>query len=134
MWLAIEITAIIAECFFALNFNSGYFKMKDNKYVYCKIIGGTVILSLWDYLSTLIIKNEFFAMSGFAMIVLAFSSLFLKKSFFEKFIIALISYSLFYLINLPVLYVFSYIFNQSVQYMTSAKGIERIIILFFTKI
>lgn len=56
MWLAIEITAIIAECFFALNFNSGYFKMKDNKYVYCKIIGGTVILSLWDYLSTLIIK------------------------------------------------------------------------------
>jgi len=133
MWLAIEITAIIAECFFALNFNSGYFKMKDNKYVYCKIIGGTVILSLWDYLSTLIIKNEFFAMSGFALIVLAFSSLFLKKSFFEKFIIALISYSLFYLINLPVLYVFSYIFNQSVQYMTSAKGIERIIILFLTK-
>lgn len=133
MWLAIEITAIIAECFLALNFNSGYFKMKDNKFVYWKIIGGTVILSLWDYLSTLIIKNEFFAMSGFALIVLAFSSLFLKKSFFEKFIIALISYSLFYLINLPVLYIFSYIFNQSVQYMTSAKGIERIIILFLTK-
>ena len=72
MWLAIEIIAIITECFLALNFNSGYFKMKDNKYVHWKIIGGTVILSLWDYLSTMIIKNEFFAMSGFALIVLDF--------------------------------------------------------------
>jgi signal transduction histidine kinase len=133
MWLVTEIIAIITECFLSLNFNIGYFKMKDTNYVYWKILGGTVVLSLWDYLSTMIIKNEFFAMSGFALIVLAFSSLFLKKSFFEKLIIAVISYSLFYLINLPVLYIFSYIFNQSVQYMTSANGIERIIILLLTK-
>ena len=46
---------------------------------------------------------------------------------------AVISCTLFYLINLPILYVFSFIFNQSVQYMTSAEGIERIIILFLTK-
>ena len=43
------------------------------------------------------------------------------------------SCTLFYLINLPVLYIISHIFNQSVQYMTSAEGIERIIILFLTK-
>lgn len=133
MWSIIEIIAVLVECFFAINFNVGYFKMKDNKYICLKILGGTIILSLWDYFGTLIAKNEFFSMIGFVMILLIFSSLFLKKSYFEKFIISVISCTLFYLINLPVLYIISYIFQQSIQDMISAKGIERIIILFLTK-
>ena len=133
MWLTIEIIAIIVECFLAINFNVGYFRMKNNNYISLKILGGTIILSLWDYLGTLLVKNEFIAMSGFAIILLTFSTLFLKKQFFEKFILAIMSCTLFYLINLPVLYIISHIFNQSVQYMTSAEGIERIIILFLTK-
>lgn len=133
IWSIIEIVAVLVECFFAINFNVGYFKMKDNKYIRLKILGGTIILSLWDYFGTLIAKNEFFSMIGFVMILLIFSSLFLKKSYFEKFIIAIISCTLFYLINLPVIYIISYIFQQPIQDMISAKGIERIIILFFTK-
>lgn len=133
MWSIIEIIAVLVECFFAINFNVGYFKMKDNKYIHLKILGGTIILSLWDYFGTLIAKNEFFSMIGFVMILLIFSSLFLKKSYFEKFIISVISCTLFYLINLPVLYIISYIFQQPIQDMISAKGIERIIILFLTK-
>ncbi len=133
MWQTIEVSAIIVECFLAIYFNVNYFKMKDNKYVFFKIFVGTLILSLWDYFGTLIVKSEFLSMGGFALLLLVFSSLYLNNTFFEKIIMAVISCTLFYLINLPILYVFSFIFNQSVQYMTSAEGIERIIILFLTK-
>ncbi len=133
MWTIIEIIAIIAESFLALIFNVGYFTMKDNKYYYLKIIGGTVILSLWNYFGTMLIKMEFLAMSGFAVTLFIFSLLYLKGSAFEKFIIAVISCTLFYLINLPILYVFSYLFNQKAYDMTIAKGTGRIIILFLTK-
>ena len=133
MWTIIEIITIIAESFLALIFNVGYFTMKDNKYYYLKIIGGTVILSLWNYFGTMLIKMEFLAMSGFAVILFIFSLLYLKNSAFEKFIIAVISCTLFYLINLPILYVFSYLFNQKAYDMTIAKGTGRIIILFLTK-
>ena len=127
MWQTIEVSAIIVECFLAIYFNVNYFKMKDNKYVFFKIFVGTLILSLWDYFGTLIVKSEFLSMGGFALLLLVFSSLYLNNTFFEKIIMAVISCTLFYLINLPILYVFSFIFNQSVQYMTSAEGIERII-------
>lgn len=133
MWTIIEIIAIIAESFLALIFNVGYFTMKDNKYYYLKIIGGTVILSLWNYFGTMLIKMESLAMSGFSVILFIFSLLYLKGSAFEKFIIAVISCTLFYLINLPILYVFSYLFNQKAYDMTIAKGTGRIIILFLTK-
>lgn len=133
IWSAIEIIAVIAECFLAINFNVGYFKMKNEKYSRLKILGGTFALSSWDYINSLIVKSELSTMIGFTTILLIFSSLFLKRSFFENLIVAVISYTLFYLINLPCLYIFSYIFQQSVQDMTSAKGIERITILFLTK-
>lgn len=133
MWITIELIAIVAESFLALIFNVGYFKMKDRKYYYLKIFGGTFFLSLWNYIGTMIIKMEFIAMSGFAIILFIFSLLYLKNSAFEKFIIALISCTLFYLINLPVLYLFSRLFNQEAHDMTIAKGIGRIVILFMTK-
>jgi signal transduction histidine kinase len=133
IWTIIEIIAIIAESFLALSFNVGYFRMKSDKYYYLKILGGTIILSLWDYFGTMLVKTEFLAMSGFAAILFVFSLLFLKDSAFEKFIIAVISCTLFYLINLPILYAFSFIYNQAVYDITLAKGIERIVILFLTK-
>ena len=133
MWITIELIAIVAESFLALIFNVSYFKMKDRKYYYLKIFGGTFFLSLWNYIGTMIIKMEFIAMSGFAIILFIFSLLYLKNSAFEKFIIALISCTLFYLINLPILYLFSRLFNQEAHDMTIAKGIGRIVILFMTK-
>ncbi len=133
IWMIIEITAIVAESFLALAFNIEYFRMKDNKYYYLKIIVGTLILSLWDYFGTILVKIEFLAMSGFAFILFFFSLLYLKNSAFEKLIIAIISCTLFYFINLPVLYLFSYLFNQSAYDVTIAKGTERIVILFLTK-
>ena len=98
MWTIIEIIAIVAESFLALAFNIGYFKLMDNKYYYLKILGGTITLSLWDYFGTMLVKTEFLAMSGFAAILFLFSLLYLKKSAFEKFIVAIISCTLFYLI------------------------------------
>lgn len=133
IWTIIEIIAIIAESFLALAFNIGYFKLKDNKYYYLKILGGTIALSLWDYFGTMLVKTEVLAMSGFAVILFLFSLLYLKNSAFEKFIIAIIGCTLFYLINLPILYLFSYIFNQTAHDMTVAQGTERIVILFLTK-
>lgn len=133
IWTIIEIIAIIAESFLALAFNIGYFKLKDNKYSYLKILGGTIALSLWDYFGTMLVKTEVLAMSGFAVILFLFSLLYLKNSAFEKFIIAIIGCTLFYLINLPILYLFSYIFNQTAHDMTVAQGTERIVILFLTK-
>lgn len=110
IWTIIELIAIITESFLALAFNIGYFKLKDNKYYYLKILGGTIALSLWDYFGTMLVKTEVLAMSGFAVILFLFSLLYLKNSAFEKFIIAIIGCTLFYLINLPILYLFSYIF------------------------
>lgn len=133
MSLMIEIIAIVVECFFALNFNVGYFKMKDNKSYHLKLIGGTVVLSLWDYFGTILVKTELLAMGGFAAILFVFSVIFLKSSPFEKFIIAILSCTLFYLINLPVLYIFSNFFKESVSQMTESNGTERIVILFLTK-
>lgn len=133
MWTIVEIIAIVAESFLALIFNIGYFGMKDIKHYYLKIIGGTLVLSLWDYFGTMLVKAEFFAMGGFAVILFLFSLLYLKNSAFEKFIIAVISCTLFYLINLPILYIFSYLFSKSAYDMTVAIGTERIIILFLTK-
>ena len=104
MWQTIEVSAIIVECFLAIYFNVNYFKMKDNKYVFFKIFVGTLILSLWDYFGTLIVKSEFLSMGGFALLLLVFSSLYLNNTFFEKIIMAVISCTLFYLINLPILY------------------------------
>ena len=80
MWQTIEVSAIIVECFLAIYFNVNYFKMKDNKYVFFKIFVGTLILSLWDYFGTLIVKSEFLSMGGFALLLLVFSSLFLLSS------------------------------------------------------
>ncbi len=133
MWTIVEIIAIVAESFLALIFNIGYFGMKDIKHYYLKIIGGTLVLSLWDYFGTMLVKAEFLAMGGFAVILFLFSLLYLKNSAFEKFIIAVISCTLFYLINLPILYIFSYLFSKSAYDMTVAIGTERIIILFLTK-
>lgn len=133
IWTAIEIAAIIAESFLALAFNVGYFRMKNKKYYLLKIFGGTVVLSLWDYFGTMLVKTEFLAMSGFTVILFVFSLMFLKNTAFEKFIIAILSCTLFYLINLPILYLFSYLFNRTAYDMTVAKGTERIIILFLTK-
>lgn len=133
MWTIVEIIAIVAESFLALIFNIGYFRLKDNKHYYLKIIGGTLALSLWDYFGTMLAKAEFLAMGGFAVILFLFSLLYLKNSTFEKFIIAVISCTLFYLINLPILYIFSYLFSKSAYDMTVATGTERIIILFLTK-
>lgn len=133
MWTIVEIIAIVAESFLALIFNIGYFGMKDIKHYYLKIIGGTLVLSLWDYFGTMLVKAEFLAMGGFAVILFLFSLLYLKNSTFEKFIIAVISCTLFYLINLPILYIFSYLFSKSAYDMTVATGTERIIILFLTK-
>ena len=133
MWTVIEIIAIVAESFLALAFNIGYFRMKSNDYYYIKVLGGTIALSLWDYFGTILVKTEFLAMGGFAFILFLFSLLFLKNSAFEKFIIAIISCTLFYLINLPLLYIFSYLFGRTAYDMTVAQGPERIIILFLTK-
>jgi signal transduction histidine kinase len=133
MWTVIEIIAIVAESFLALAFNIGYFRMKSNEYYYIKVLGGTIALSFWDYFGTILVKTEFLAMGGFAFILFLFSLLFLKNSAFEKFIIAIISCTLFYLINLPLLYIFSYLFGRTAYDMTVAQGTERIIILFLTK-
>lgn len=133
MWFIIETSAIIIESFLALYFNICYFQLKSNKHYYLKVLNGTVFLSLWDYLGTMIIQEEFLSMIGFATILFVFSILFLKNSIFEKLIIAIITCTLFYLINLPLLYIFSLLFHQTLYDMTVQQGAERIIILFLTK-
>lgn len=134
MWNVIEIAAIIVECFLALWFNVGYFQFKDKRFCKIKIAAEVLILSIWDYIGSMVIKQEFLAMAGFSILLFAFSALFLKKTIPEKLIIAIISCTMFYLVNLPILYVFSITFHQTAYEMTISTGPERIVILFLTKI
>ena len=133
IWQIIEIIAVLAESFLAVRFNYGYFQLKNEKNKVLKLSAGTLVLSLWDYFWTVYAKSEIWSMAGFAAILFLFSILFLKNSAFEKFIIAVISCTLFYFINLPVLYIFSHIFNRTVLEMTLSQGPERVFILFLTK-
>ena len=133
IWQIIEIIAVLAESFLAVRFNYGYFQLRNEKNKVLKLSAGTLVLSLWDYFWTVYAKSEIWSMAGFAAILFLFSILFLKNSAFEKFIIAVISCTLFYFINLPVLYIFSHIFNRTVLEMTLSQGPERVFILFLTK-
>ncbi|MDD6827898.1 MAG: GHKL domain-containing protein [Oscillospiraceae bacterium] len=133
MWTTIEAFAVIVESFLAVRFNILYFQYKDERFRWLKLIGGTLALSTWDYVWTMLISSDSVSMIGFAAILFIFSLLFLKKSVFEKFIIAVISCTLFYLINMPVLYIFSFVFNKTVSEITVMQGSERLFILFFTK-
>lgn len=133
IWEVIEASAIVIEAFLALYFNIGYFKFKDTKHKLPKILVMTVILSLWDYFGTAFPKAEFLALTGFIITLFLFSLLYLKRSVFEKIVISIISCTLFALINLPVLYIISFICNQPVANLVVAQGTERIIILFLTK-
>ena len=133
IWQIIEIIAVLAESFLAVRFNYEYFQLKNEKNKVLKLSAGTLVLCLWDYFWTVYAKSEIWSMAGFAAILFLFSILFLKNSAFEKFIIAVISCTLFYFINLPVLYIFSHIFNRTVLEMTLSQGPERVFILFLTK-
>lgn len=133
IWQIIEITAVIAESFLALYFNIEYFKMKSDRYKYLKILGGTLSLSICDYCGTMLLKTDFFSIAGFLLILYIFSLIFLNGSALEKFVITVVNCTLFVFINLPVLYIFSYVFGQTVLEMTVSTGTERLIILFLTK-
>lgn len=133
IWKSVEIIAAVLEAFIVLIFNINYFKFKNNRYAFMKILISMLILSLWDYFGTLLAETEIFSLMGFILTLFIFSLLYLKGSSFEKLIISITSCSLLALINLPVLYMVSFICNQSVKDLTTAQGNERIIILFLTK-
>ena len=134
IWQVFEIVAIIIECSLAIRFLVEYFGFKSNSYKYLKVAIVVVILCVWDYVGSMILQIESLTILGYIIIVFSFALFYLKNSIPEKLIISILSYTLFILVNLPILYFFSVILDKSAYDMTVLQSEERVLILFFSKV
>ena len=134
IWQVFEIVAIIIECSLAIRFLVEYFGFKSNSYKYLKVAIVVVILCVWDYVGSMILQIESLTILGYIIIVFSFALFYLKNSIPEKLIISILSYTLFILVILPILYFFSVILDKSAYDMTVLQSEERVLILFFSKV
>lgn len=134
IWYMAETLAVLAENFMVTRLLINYFGFKVEKYQFLK---GTLLfglLSAIGILGTFVVKQEIFFVIAFLLGGILFSSLFLKGKIFEKCLISIISYVLFYFINLPVLNLISMVADIEVSELVSAQDGSRIACLFTTKI
>ena len=134
IWQVFEIVAIIIECSLAIRFLVEYFGFKSNSYKYLKVAIVVVILCVWDYVGSMILQIESLTILGYIIIVFSFALFYLKNSIPEKLIISILSYTLFILVNLRILYLLSVVLDKSAYDMTVLQSEERVLILFFSKV
>ncbi len=111
-----------------------YFEYRSEKAAWCKNFLLFYCIFIIDSIGTFYIKNELIFIIGFILSAFLFSLYFLKGHVFEKILISVISYSLIYLVNLPVLNVISILSNISASDLIEAQDASRIICIFCTKL
>lgn len=134
MWNTIEIIAIVAECFLVSRFLIRYFgyKSSNDKLVKSSIL--FILLISDDILKEIFSIPDYISTTIFIIICVIFSGYFLHGNIFEKVMISALSFILFFIINLPVLSLFSHLTQNAVNYLIYAENISRVEILFITKI
>jgi two-component system sensor histidine kinase AgrC len=133
IWNIAECIAIFAECFMITRLLVKYFgfKLKEQCILKCSILFSW--LSAIGILGTFIIKQEWFFILGFIVSEIVFSLLLLKGNVFERCLLCIISYVLFYFINLPVLNFIGLLSGADVAEIVSAQDARRIACLFTSK-
>ncbi len=136
IWTAIEFVAIFLECFLISRLLIKYFGFHSDK---CKLLKYILIfscLSVVDCIGSFILKNEIFMLTSIILISILYSVAFLKGSTFEKVVISVVAYMLFYFVNIPTLTISSFISNMSPYEISDAESLHiiRITGIFITKL
>ena len=134
IWNIAECIAVFAECLMVTRLLVQYFGFRTKKYKFIKSMSLFFCLSVIGIFGTFVAKQELFFIVGFVLSEIIFSLLFLKGHIFERCLICIISYILFYFINLPVLNFIGLLSNSNVSELVSAQDSRRIACLFASKI
>ena len=136
IWNLIEVAAILIECFMVARFIIKYFGLRSEDHKLLKWSGLFLCLSAVDFIGSIVIWNETMLVMVFTTTCALFSFVFLKGNPFEKTVISVLSYMMFYFINLPVLAISSLLADMSpiVIADTSTQHIVRVIGIFITKL
>jgi sensor histidine kinase YesM len=136
IWDLIEVAAILIECFMVARFIIKYFGLRSEDHKLLKWVGLFLCLSAVDFIGSIVIWNETMLVMVFTTTCALFSFVFLKGNPFEKAVICVLSYMMFYFINLPVLAISSLLADMSpiVIADTSTQHIVRVIGIFITKL
>ncbi len=135
IWTAVEIAAIIVESFMVTRLLIEYFGFKSNTHVLYKWLGLFFALVAIDCIGSFVVESEFFLIAGFVLSGIVYTQIFVNGGKFEKVVVSLFSYLLFYVINLPVLALSSFITQMSPEVISdiSTQHAVRIIGIFATK-
>lgn len=134
IWTLSELAAIFAEAFMITRLMILYFGYKSPKSKLRKSSLLFFCIFIIDCIGTFIVKNELVFIIGFILSAFLFSLYFLKGHILEKLLISSISYSLIYVVNLPVLNIISILSNISAGELAEIQDSSRIICLFCTKL
>lgn len=132
-WIIIESIAVFMESVLISRFIIQYFHYRNARNIPYKSILLFSMIFVVDMLGTFFIKNEFVFMFGMIFSMIIFSLLFLRGGIFEKILLSVISYSLIYLVNLPVLHIIGLLSGTSVTELIAAQDSSRIACLLCTK-
>lgn len=132
-WIIIESIAVFMESVLISRFIIQYFHYRNARNIPYKSILLFSIIFVVDMLGTFFIKNELTFMVGVISSMVIFSLLFLRGSIFEKILLSVISYSLVYLVNLPVLHIIGLLSGTSATELIAAQDSSRIACLLCTK-
>lgn len=136
VWTVIEWIAILAECFMVARLMIRYFGFRspEKRLLKWGILVG--ILVCIDALGSFLIQNEIILVAGFVLTNFIYAAILLRGNFFEKMVVAAISYMLFYFINLPVLTVLSSLSESAPAAIAniSSQHLNRVIGIFVTKL
>lgn len=137
MWSLIENTASLVECIIITGFTTLVLGYKNPRHKYLKYIIYTLAvfidcIFLVNYLPPKIAET----FPGILQILISFiyALLFLQGTVFLKCYISFISNYMIFLINIPVMLIFSGILNSSVHTTIYIQGFIRIVILVLTKV
>ncbi len=136
IWNLVELTAIFIECFMITRFLIKYFGLRSDDRKLLKWGGLFLCLSVVDFIGSIVVWNETMLVTGIVITCALFSFVFLKGNPFEKAVISVLSYMMFYFINLPVLAISSILADMSpiVIADASTQHIVRVIGIFITKL
>lgn len=137
MWVWIENTASLTECIIITGFTTSVLGYKNPRHKYLKYIIYTLaVFADCIFLVNLLPPKIAETFPGILQILISFiyALLFLRGTVFLKCYISFISNYMIFLINIPVMLIFSSILNSSMHTTIYMQGFIRIVILVLTKI
>lgn len=134
IWSALELTAVLVECFIISRLMIRFFGYKSTNNRWLKSASLFLELSVFDYSFTILLNSDVLFIVTLIGGCTLFSAVFLKGKLFEKVFLSVICYLMFCFINLPVLYIISYVSKVSIGELVVAQDASRIICLILTKL